>query len=580
MKRRLRQLGVLAVAFLAGCSGISVNTPVEPGLSPGARVRPAVRVVFPGPAVSADPESVIRGFLRAGTASDGAYESAREFLSDAASSAWVPDATITILAPGESPRISALGGSTYRVTVDASATIDADGRYAVRRDQTPLSMDVRLVRVEGEWRIASLPTGFGRWIPSSEVPRLLTTQAVFYVASDRSGLVPDYRWFPLDRLAARLARAQLDVVPPYLLGTVTSAVPVGTRIAGDAVSVDRGLVTVNLLSPGLPTDATLRQNLWAQFVATLTQVPQITSVQLLADGVPVDLTDLPEAVSSPQDVGFPERTPPTLVPALKRKGGALVSLADGSGTPGTTAAGTAYPTIPADRSRVASSASGTELAALNGAGTELSRWSFGNRRDVKPFASSMSPPRFDRRGAIWVAGVSSGDSVTRIFVLPPTGAEGIDRVVPLDVTWLVGRLVEDLAVSAAGDRLAVVSTSRSGGDARLDITGVRRDAAGSVAGLGDRFRVGRHLERPSSVVWVGPSAVATVDVGATPAVPTIVDLAGPVHRLAGVTGGERVSTLGGERSLVVRSGKGAMWLRTAGQWASLGSADELVVAAT
>ena len=113
--------------------------------------------------------------------------------------------------------------------------------------------------------------------------------AVHYVSTSRRAVVPDVLWFPVDKLATRLARAQLLDVPAHLAGAATTAVPAGARILGDAVSVDAGVATVNLISSRLQPGEATRENLWAQFVSTLTQDPSVARVSLFVDGVPVDL---------------------------------------------------------------------------------------------------------------------------------------------------------------------------------------------------------------------------------------------------------------------------------------------------
>ena len=62
-------------------------------------------------------------------------------------------------------------------------------------------------------------------LADGDVPRLVQPFAVHYVSASRRATVPDVRWFPLDRLATRLARAQLDPVPDHLVGAATTAVP-------------------------------------------------------------------------------------------------------------------------------------------------------------------------------------------------------------------------------------------------------------------------------------------------------------------------------------------------------------------
>ena len=73
MTRALRAALVLLVVFaVGGCGGLSREGPVQPGREVGSG-RPAdLRVNPPGPAPEASQESIVRGFVRAGAASDAA----------------------------------------------------------------------------------------------------------------------------------------------------------------------------------------------------------------------------------------------------------------------------------------------------------------------------------------------------------------------------------------------------------------------------------------------------------------------------------------------------------------------------
>ena len=92
-----------------------------------------------------------------------------------------------------------------------------------------MTAEFQLETVGGQWRIAALPEGFGRWIASTEVNRLVRPYAVHYVSTSQRALIPDVRWFPVDRLATRLARAQILPLPEHFDGAAVTAVPLGAR---------------------------------------------------------------------------------------------------------------------------------------------------------------------------------------------------------------------------------------------------------------------------------------------------------------------------------------------------------------
>ncbi|HSO65411.1 MAG TPA: GerMN domain-containing protein, partial [Ornithinibacter sp.] len=395
-------LAVLLALVVAGCGGLSREGPVAPGLDVGSGNPPDVRVTFPGPVPGAGQESIVRGFVRAGQASDGAYDNARAFLATTVSEGWSPDGRIVLLADDAPPSATLLDPATVRITAQAAGTVDAEGRYTAARPGTTVTATFALATVGGEWRVSALPEDFGRWIARSEVTRLVQPYAVHYVSTSRRALVPDVRWFPADKLATRLARAQLTEVPGYLAGTTVTAVPPGARLLGDAVSVEAGVATVNLISDRLLPGEANRQNLWAQFVSTLTQDPEVTRVALAVNGVPVDLAELDATAGTLAEVGF--ASPPAVsvaAPVVRR--GADVTVFDpatlGDAEPrGPSGTASSHPPVTPDFTRLALSVDGRELAGVDPGGDGVSRWIGTNRYEVPLTGVDVGNPAYDRRG--------------------------------------------------------------------------------------------------------------------------------------------------------------------------------------
>src|SRR5690606_22280211 len=94
-----------------------------------------------------------------------------------------------------------------------------------------------------------------------------------------------------------------------------------TRLAVGAVPVLGGVATVDLTGEGIGADPNARARLWAQFVATLTQVPGVDRVQITVDGSPLDVQGV-ERVRSLSDLDFTTRPSQPRV-ALIRQGTSL-----------------------------------------------------------------------------------------------------------------------------------------------------------------------------------------------------------------------------------------------------------------
>jgi hypothetical protein len=580
-------VAVLALV-LTGCGGLSRGGPVESGLAVGSDNPQDLRVTFPGPLKGAGQESIVRGFVRAGAASDAAYDNARAFLTPPVSEDWNPDGTIVLLADDVPPKATLLNPATVRITAAAAGTVDGGGRYTAARPGSTVSATFALSTVNGEWRIDGIPKGFGRWIPRADVSRLLQPYAVHYVSTNRRALVPDIRWFPADKLATRLARAQLAPVPEHLQGTAVTAVPGGARLLGEAVSIDGGVASVSLisspLSPGEPT----RENVWAQFVSTLTQDPTVVRVSLAVDGVPVDLRGADGSVGTLAEAGFTTEPAPNLARPVVRRGDEVVGFDPrllGEQEPREPTGSRDYPSVPRAFRRLALSADGVELASVDPGGQGISRWRGNNRYEVPIDGSDVGNPAYDQRGFLWFGAVGpQGPEAKRLWVVD-TAVDPADPKVAaarsVQVDWLAGRRVVEARVSPGGDLVAVVSTLTDGSALRVDVAGVVRGGGGVPQRLAPPLRLGSPLVRATGLAWLDGRTLATLGVlqGGKAVQPTILTLGGEVRPLTAVADGVAISSTDGERDLWVVTSKGRLLGRAGSQWVDSGPATDLAIAA-
>lgn len=577
---------VLAALLLAGCGGLSRGGPVEPGLDVGSGNPPDLRVSFPGPVPGAGQESIVRGFVRAGAASDAAYDNARAFLTAQVSEKWDPDRNLVLLADDAAPAASLLDPATVRITARAAGTVDAEGRYTAARPGSKVSATFRLSTVGGEWRISELPAGFGRWIASSEVSRLVQPYDVHYVATSRRSLVPDTRWFPVDKLATRLARAQLGPVPPQLVDAAVTAVPPSARLLGDAVSIQSGVAVVNLINGKLAAGEATRQNLWAQFVSTLTQDTGVSRVELSVDGVPVNLGGLDGSAATLAEVGFTTPTTPPLARPVVRRGDDVVAFDPstlGDQEPRQPVASVDHPPVLRTFRHLALSADGAEIAGVDPDGNGISRWRGTTRYEVPLDARAVGNPSYDRRGFLWMGGVGSkGAKAPRLWVvdLSAAPAEPPAAATPVVASWLANRRVVDARVAADGDRVAVVSTRLDGSDTRIDLAGVVRGAGGLPQRLAAPLRIGASVSRATSIAWLDEHTLAALGVldGKT-LQPVVLTAGGEVRGLTPVANAVSITSTGSERDLWVVTSTGRLLGRAGSQWVDSGPASDLAVAA-
>lgn len=586
--------GIVLALGVSACGGISMDSPVQPGLEVGATQGDPVRVLFPGPAAGSSAEQIVQGFLRAGAASDGEYEVARSFIAPAPEATWRPDTSIMIFTDDSALTVKAVDENTVRAEAKVVASIDANGRYRDLPPGTVTEATFGLEKVGGEWRITTLPEGLGLWLSAADADRLYDPFRIHYISTAGRELVPDTRWFPLGKgLATRLARAQLGDVPAYLQGAARTDIPTGTRLTVDAVPVDRGVATVDLTATKPGGDPIRRQNLWAQFVATLTQVPGVDRVALKVEGTNLDLPERQSAPGSLSDLGFPT---PVEVPVAKpvlRSGSSLFRVDPDQ----LTEQRDGDPARPPDRQPaelasiesgwvwLAQSRDGQDMAAIGGDRAELSRWRGKSQIRVPYFGSQLTRPTYDRQDVLWVGGVADGRA--RIWAIntaaDPTDAER-SKPVALDVGWLRGRSVVALRLADDGQRIGVVSTDARGASPQVDVAGVVRSANGLPERLAEPLRIASTLTLARDLVWVDQTSIAVLG-RITPDSPVRVWIAEVGGRMlaaavSDVPGAQSVTTVNGERGLVVTTDKGVVLLRAGSSWLDVAEGSDFAVPAT
>jgi hypothetical protein len=383
-----------------------------------------------------------------------------------------------------------------------------------------------------------------------------------------------------------LARAQLDPVPDYLQGAVTTGVPLGTALTVAAVPVQSGRATVDLTVRALSADAVLRRAIWAQFLATLLQVqlPPVQEISLRVDGAQLDLPGLGESLSSLVDLEY--RPAATTVPtvAVLRTGSTLTRVdPDQIGNGGQPrkapdASSSSLPRIQPGWMELAQSRDGKELAAIGGDRRDLSRWRGAASHQLPAFGTKLTKPSYDGRDGLWVAGERNG--APRLWVVDTSSesvADGKPRAV--DISRLGDRRIVSFRVAADDQRAAMVTTGPDGSDVQLQVAGIVRSPDGAARSLAAPLRLGWTLTAASNAVWVDDNTVAVLGrVGRSEAMrPYLVDIGGRATGLQMVPGARTLTTTGGIRGLVVVTDRGVVLTKAGNGWQPLGDGTDLVV---
>jgi hypothetical protein len=323
-------------------------------------------------------------------------------------------------------------------------------------------VDFRLVREHGEWRIANPPPGL--LLTPSELGRSLNQQFVYFLNRDLSVVVPDTVFLSASDpgLPTALMRVLLRGPTSWLVSAVRTAIPAGTTLRGPVTVDDRGTATVDLSQEVLDTTGAQREQLSAQIVWTLSGVPSITRVRLLAGGNPLNVPTVAEPQSRD---AWPTFDPGALPPGsfgFYRNGSRVVS-ATGSRAPGWL---DRHPTALAD---VAISPDLSFYAGLGPAGSGTTVYAGSIVADARPVfraSAPCTPPSWDEADDLWTVQLSPTPQVLLIRLGQP--------VVRVPAPELNGLAVRELRVSRDGTRVAVVASSGRGVEllvGRVSITG-------------------------------------------------------------------------------------------------------------
>ncbi len=510
MTARARRLVAAAVTLLglataAGCSALPQNGPVERGEGPAATPS-AAPFDFnpPGPVQGADRAEIVDGFLRALQATPVGTQVAEEFLTAEAAAAWRPGRQ-TIVYGGQ--RTAAHRGEVA-VHLEGTFTLDRTGRWVgsgaergLARD-TDRTLQFRLAREGGEWRIAQLPDAMV--IPEPHFEARYREYFLPFFDPTGSVLVPEQVYVPWGVTAPTLLVSALLAGPSGTGRAVERTYfPPSTRLGLSVPVRPDGVAEVPLNRTVLDLSEDQLDLAMAQLAWTLRQVGDISAFQVTVDGTPLELRGARDVVdvdaweqyapwvaSASTDLfGVRDRTVVQVVGSSEIDAALLPDSLPRPRSLGVDLAGQQFALVSADGDRVVVLARGTDEPphpVVAHRGTDLVR------------------PMWDHTGRLWLVDrTSTGPQVRvwqygRVRRVPAPGLAGEDvlaAALSRDGTRLVAAL--DGGEEAA-DRLVMMRVVRRGSGSPLRLTRPRR------------MTTPQPLVRVQDVGWRDPTSVAVL----------------------------------------------------------------------
>lgn len=479
--------GAAAVLGLGtACARIPTESPID-GRALGGRPQPGapyVRALPPGPDATA--EEVVAGFVQAGVGPEDDFAVAREYLAGPMRESWDPDAGVTVYSGSQELQTEVTGESEVTLVVRAMSLVDGHGLRSMLAGPTPREIVFGVEQVEDQWRISEVPDGI--FLSEAAFETLYAPARLYYLDARSTHLVPDHRWFSLQRGAAGILEGLVAGPAEYLAPAVRSAVPDTAEVSDTpiATGADGG---VQITVP--PAVARLRAGPRAlalsQMETSLRSFRTLSGTRMVwagPDGSSVDESGVERALPGHRPIA----AGPTGVISLTDTSGAdpaqlVDDLADVE---------VRSPVIAQD---------GVMAAALAEGGSTVLVCSTDGSIPLREAAtgSQFSPPRLDDAGYVWTSTRSSAG------VLLALSGSGPEHDAKVDAPWLSGRQILALDVAADATRMVVLSSDPSG--TRLDLCAVQRDDQGVPSALTEPMVVRTFLTDITQASWYDEIAV-------------------------------------------------------------------------
>ena len=483
----MRRLTAIALLMsLTGCAALPVSGPVRigPDLTPSSDVE-SFYYSPSGPTEGASQAEILSGFIAAGTGPQNDYAVAREFLSESLRSIWNPNQEV--LVQRQSPQVTIGDDDTAQLSVDVIAQIDQDGRYETRPLGTTKILDYEFVQEAGQWRLSGAPDATVLIRPVFEV--VFRDYSVYFVDRQKRYLVPELRWFPSTAATGtKLANALLRGPSSWLRPAVISAIPSGTRLSIDAVTVEDGVALVDLTARALVASRADRLVFKAQLDATLSQLANVERVAISIERSNQEIT---ETAGQLRTAGAN-----TLV-VVGDLGLETVGISEtdffGDGAE-------FFDLNPA--TDIAISKQSSSLALLTAAGViRTSLVNPGVDAELVDSRSGIISIEYDRQDYLW--------SVTRARGSNIIATSSMGEQFRVSAPWLTNEAVRGFSISPEGSRIAFLLASASRN--RVLVSAIVRNSSGVPIELATPIEIASEVAGPSQLSWVSLMSIAIVN---------------------------------------------------------------------
>jgi Lipoprotein LpqB beta-propeller domain/Sporulation and spore germination len=572
MRSRARGgLGLVLVPILlwvlTACVAVPTSGPVEQVEGQQPACQNCVNVDVAPPAPGADPLDVVQGYLRATSNYQPNFSVARQFLTKTAAQNWSPEDGASIY----SGTPAAQGDNVYLDAI-MIGTLGAYRTYTAR--DSKVRIDFGMVRESGEWRISKPPAGL--MIEQYSFASFYRPYNLYFIGANNV-LVPDPIYLPSLRsqasTASVLMKGLLAGPSTWLKPVVTSAIPTGTALSVDAVTISDGVADVALSDQALSLNDAQRSLMAAQVIYTLKQVPGVASVVFTVNQQPMrvpggDSTDFSVSIASvsPDVNPIPfiagQQLYLALADGVRVFDGDSADVSASKAIPGQLGGGRVQP------QELTVSASNTDLAVVTDRGTRLrsSSTSGGKLTTLLTNESGgLLRPQYSRFGELWALG-RSGDH-QRFWVFNG------DTSAAVETSLLDGHTTTAFQISPDGTRIALVRQAE--GHSELGLGRISRSADKIVVNGWRRIDLMQsnlpEIDTVSDIAWLDDTDLLVLGAQSDTAVPALFRVSQDASQISPdaeptTWDAASLTVLLSDQTTLVIGTRGQTWKGVAGQW--------------
>ena len=539
-----RLLALALVMTLTGCASLPVAGPVRigPDLTPttdGDSFYYSPSSPFDG----ASQTEILNGFIAAGTGPQNDYAVAREYLSESIRSSWNPNQEVLI--QRSTPQVVISDQDTAELVVDVAATVDADGKYQVTPLGTGRVLEFSFVLENSQWRLSRVPDATILIRPVFDV--VFSGYSVYFLDRQKRFLVPELRWFPTTQATGtRLANALLGGASSWLKPAVISAIPTGTRLSIDAVTVENGVALVDLTARALVASRSDRSLMKSQLEATLSQLPNVSQVAISIERTMQEILDIDNNTA---ELGVRS------LAVVSEDGLELL----GSSQEPFFQAGKNY-FEQSEIQEFAVSAQSGWIVTLSDRGVFRTRGeSPGAQVELIDSRAAIADIEFDRQEYLWSM---SRVIDSEIIVTSPSLAQSI-----VLAPWLASQSVQAFAISPGGSKIALLVQGSS--RTRVLVSAVVRDLSGTPIELTEPIELAGELSNPTSVSWIDQITIATVNTASGSTSALLSTIGGTSRQLPALASTRKIVAAGANSQLYLLTDSGELFTYRGSTWTSL-----------